>query len=185
MDDPQIVELFWQRSERAIPEAERKYGSYCRSIAARLLRSPEDAEECLNDTWLRAWNSMPENRPERLGPYLGRLTRWLCLDRLRGEGRQKRGGQETLLVYEELEEVLAGSQVPERELEQKELAAAIGRFLAALAAGERTMFLARYWYGLPLSEIAERLGCSLGKVKTMLYRTRKKLQRQLREEDYL
>ena len=98
MDDPQIVELFWQRSERAIPEAERKYGSYCRSIAARLLRSPEDAEECLNDTWLRAWNSMPENRPERLGPYLGRLTRWLCLDRLRGEGRQKRGGQETLLV---------------------------------------------------------------------------------------
>ena len=103
MDDPAIVELYWQRSDRAIPETAAKYGVYCRSIACNILQNPEDAEECLNDTWLRAWNAMPDQRPAQLKPFLGRLTRWVSLDRRRREGRERRGGGDFDLALEELE----------------------------------------------------------------------------------
>lgn len=185
MDDPQIVELYWQRSERAIPETAAKYGAYCQRIACNILSSPEDAEECVNDTWLRAWNSMPDQRPARLGGYLGRLTRWLCLDRRRRDGRDKRGGGEYELALEELDGCLAAPGDAETQFEQAELTAAINRFLAALRPEERTVFLARYYFGYAIPDIAARHGFGQSKVKTMLHRTRKKLQTHLREEGYL
>lgn len=185
MDDKQIVELYWQRSERAIPETEAKYGAYCRRIASNLLASPEDAEECLNDTWLRAWNSMPDQRPAALKLYLGRLTRWLCLDRLRREGREKRGGGDFCIAWEELEDCLAAPDTPEKRLEQTELTGILNRFLAGLKPEERTVFLARYFFGCSVAEIARTHNCGQSKIKTMLHRTRKKLRQTLREEAYL
>ena len=182
MDDALIVDLYWQRSEDALPETIRKYGSYCRAIAQNILHDPEDTEECLNDTWLGAWNSMPTHRPSHLAPYLGKLTRWLSLNRLDERGRLKRGGGEPGLALDELAEVLDSGRDLQRELEQKELRAAIDRFLAALPQAERRVFLARYWFLAPVDEIARRLGFSRSKVKSMLLRTRRKLQRFLKEE---
>jgi RNA polymerase sigma factor, sigma-70 family len=185
MDDSQIVELYWQRSDRAIPETAAKYGAYCRRIACNILQSPEDAEECVNDVWLRAWNAMPEQRPARLDAFLGRLTRWLSLDRRRREGRGRRGGGEYTLALEELDGCLAVPESVESRVETAELSAAIDRFLAGLAPDERTVFLARYYFGCPIRLIAEKHGFGESKVKTMLHRTRKKLQNALREEGYL
>ena len=185
MKDEEIIELYWNRDQRAIRETQNSYQRYCGRIAGNILASFEDREECLNDTWLRAWNSMPDQRPAALKLYLGRLTRWLCLDRLRREGREKRGGGEFSVAWEELEDCLAAPGTPEGHLEQAELAGILKRFLAGLRKEERTVFLARYWFGCSIAEIARTHNCGQSKIKTMLHRTRKKLQQTLREEAYL
>ena len=100
MDDAKIVELYWSRSEQAIAETESKYGKYCRTISNNILADISDAEECVNDTYLKAWNSMPTHRPSRLAPYLGKLTRWLSLNRLRDKDCLKRGNGELPLVLD-------------------------------------------------------------------------------------
>lgn len=182
MEDREIVELYWERAEEAIPATVAKYGAYCRTIATNILANDEDAEECVNDTWLKAWNSMPDNRPTLLGSYLGKLTRWLSLSRLRERGRLKRGGGETSLALDELAEVIAGGEDPERELEIRELNAAVRAFLKGLDETERELFLSRYWYLLPVKEIAQRFGFSPNKVSTRLNRTRRRLQNYLMEE---
>ena len=182
MDDAAIVDLYWQRSEDAVPETEAKYGVYCHTIARNILNNAEDAEECVNDTWLGAWNSMPDHRPALLAPYLGKLTRWLSLNRLDQHRRRKRGGGEVALALEELEETLAAPGDAQQELERKELAAAIDRFLDTLPRDERRIFLARYWFVYPVAEIAARYGFSQSKVKSMLLRTRRRLKSYLKEE---
>ena len=182
MEDKQIVDLYWQRSEEAIPATAAKYGAYCRTIANNILANNEDTEECVNDTWLKAWNSMPDNRPTLLGAYLGKLTRWLSLTKLRERGRLKRGGGEASLALEELAEVVAGGTNPEQMLELRELNAAVRGFLKQLPETERELFLSRYWFLLPVKEIAARFGFSANKVSTSLYRTRRKLQSYLKEE---
>ena len=182
MEDRDIVELFWQRSEDAIPETQRKYGSYCRTIAYNILENDEDAEECVNDTWLKAWNSMPDHRPSRLAPYLAKLTRWLSLSLLREHGRLKRGGGETALALDELSEVLSDGKDAQHALEVKELNEAVRTFLDNLSSNERDVFLSRYWFLLSVKEIAARFGFSPNKVSTMLHRTRRKLQTYLKEE---
>ena len=173
MKDAEIVALYWQRDPSAIEESRKRYGAYCRSIARRLLKSEEDCEECLNDTWLGAWNSMPDHRPEKLGPYLGKLTRWLSLSRRRRENREIRGGG-----------CLPGGADTEEIAERRELSRSINRMLDGLKPEERSVFLARCWLGAPIAEIAARHGFTQGKVKTMLRRSRLKLQKQLREEGY-
>ena len=182
MDDAIIVDLYWQRSDQAVPETIRKYGGYCRAIAQNILTNREDAEECVNDTWLGAWNSMPENRPQHLAPYLAKLTRWLSLNRLDERKSLKRGGGETSLALEELSETLDSGADVQRTLERKELADAVNRFLETLAVPERRVFLARYFYLLPIKEITARTGFSQGKIKSMLLRTRRRLLRFLKEE---
>ena len=99
MDDTAIVDLYWQRSDEAISETDKKYGRYCHTIAFHICNDYEDAEECVNDTWLRAWNAMPDQRPAQLKPFLGRLTRWVSLDRRRREGRERRGGGDFDLAH--------------------------------------------------------------------------------------
>ena len=182
MDDARIVELYWSRSEQAISETEAKYGNYCRTISRNILADSADAEECVNDTYLKAWNSMPSNRPARLAPYLGRLTRWLSLNRLRDQDCLKRGKGELPLVLDELAETLDSGFDTERELEIRELNREIRRLLSGLEKEERDIFLSRYWYVASIAEIAERSGFTESKVKSMLHRTRKKLLRQLKEE---
>ena len=184
MTDAEIVALYWRRDPAAIEESREQYGAYCRTIARNLLQNEEDAEECLNDTWLGAWNSMPEHRPERLGPYLGKLTRWLGLSRLRKQRRACRGGGETELVLDELSEYLPGGEDPAEAAERRALSRTINRLLDAMKPEERSVFLARYWLCAPIAEIAARHGFTEGKVKTMLRRSRLKLQKQLREEGY-
>ena len=182
LDDAVIVDLYWQRSEDAVPETIRKYGRYCRAVAQNILQNAEDAEECVNDTWLGAWNSMPTHRPQHLAPYLAKLTRWLSLNRLDERKSLRRGGGEASLALEELSETLDSGADVQRTMERKELTDAVNRFLETLAAPERQVFLARYWFLLPVKEIAARYGFSQGKVKSMLLRTRRRLQKFLKEE---
>lgn len=182
MEDRKIVDLYWQRDENAIPETAAKFGGYCRTIAYNILADAEDAEECLNDTWLRAWNTMPTNRPNKLAPYLGKLSRWISLTRLREKTSLKRGGGETELVLDELTEAVDSGADVEKAVELKELNAALRRFLKSLGETERQVFLARYWFIASIAEIAEKFGFSESKVTSMLHRTRKKLLGYLKEE---
>lgn len=167
MEDSAIVTLYWQRSEQAIAESDTKYGPYCGHIAYGLLQNSEDAQECVSDTWLAAWNAMPPHRPAVLRLFLGKLTRRLSLQRLRRQGRLKRGGGEAALA-----------------LEGRELTRLLNRFLSGLPAAQRQVFLARYWYGAAVKDIARQFGYSESKVKSMLYRTREKLRLTLEKEGY-
>ena len=185
MEDACIIELFWARSERAISETDQKYGRYCRSIARNILSNEEDAEECVNDTWLGAWNSMPPHRPNVLSAFLGKLTRRISLNRWKAQHAQKRGGGETALALEELSEIVPAPGGVEEALEGKALSAAINSFLAELPETEREVFVCRYWFLASVAEISRRFHFSQSKTKSMLFRTREKLKRFLREEGLL
>lgn len=182
MEDRQIVDLYWQRSDLAISETDQKYGRYCHTIAYNICGTDEDAEECVSDTWFRAWNLMPDRRPTILSAFLGRITRNFAINLIQAKNRIKRGGGEAVLALDELEECIPGGRNPEQALEEKELARAIGRFVSGLPKTEKKIFVLRYWYVASMDEIAETLGFSTGKVKTSLFRTRKKLKNYLEEE---
>ena len=182
MEDAAIVDLYWQRSDRAIPETDRKYGRYCHTIAYNIISNYEDAEECVNDTWFRAWNLMPTERPSVLSAFLGAISRNLALDRYRRRTRKKRGSGETVLALDELGDCIPAHDSVERQIEEQELQQAIDAFLSTLSVPERKIFVARYWFVAPVKEIAARLDCSPGKVKTTLYRLRGRLRTYLQEE---
>lgn len=184
MEDPQIIELYWQRSEAAIAETDEKYGAYCRSIAHSILRSRQDAEESVNDTWLAAWNSMPPHRPNILSAFLGKITRRLSIDRFRSLTAEKRGGGQLPLALEELSDCVPAGSDPAEAAELEALTAAINTFLTTLPATERHVFLCRYWYLHTIPAIGERFGFSESKVKSMLHRTRSKLRDYLGKEGF-
>ena len=173
--DSDIIDLYWQRNEEAIVQSKRKYGKYCLTIASNILQSREDAEECLNDTWLAAWNSIPPNRPQALAPYLGKLCRRNAINRSRKNKSLKRGGGSTCAAFEELSEILDSGASPEKEIEQKEIARAIRLFLNGLEKENRQIFLARYWYAASIEEISNAFHFSQGKIKMILLRCRKEL----------
>lgn len=175
MEDERIVELFWTRSESAISETSAKYGKYCHAVAYRILSSEEDAKECVNDTYLDAWNSMPPHRPAILSTFLGKITRRIAIDRWRSRDAKKRGGGEAAITLEELEECVSSGHDVEREVEEKEVLEKLNAFLGKLSASERDVFLCRYFFLLPVSEICDKFGFGQSKVKSMLSRTRKKL----------
>lgn len=175
MDDQQIVDLYWARSEQAIQESEHKYGAFCRSIARNILLQEQDAEECVNDTWFRAWNAMPPQRPSLLSAFFGKLTRNLSLDRWRHNRAAKRGGPQVELALEELEDCLPAPGRPEEHLEERETAALISRFLREQPALDRNLFLRRYWYLDSIAALADRFQISQGQVKSRLHRTRLRL----------
>lgn len=184
MDDEKIVELYWLRSSAAIEETEKKYGAYLNTVAFNILRNAQDAEECVNDTYVGAWNSMPDKRPKRLSPYLGRIARNRAIDRAIADKRRKRGGGEVMLALDELGDVTGGVSA-ERELEQRELARTINTFLSTLPGDERRVFVARYFFIAPVDEIAAKFGFSHSKTASMLMRTRKKLRTALEKEGYV
>ncbi len=182
MEDEQIVDLYWQRSDLAISETDQKYGRYCHTIAYHICGIDADAEECVNDTWFRAWNLMPDQRPAVLSAFLGRITRNIAIDCIKAKNRLKRGGGEAALALDELEECVPGGMNPEQAVEEQELEDAIGRFTAALPETERRIFVLRYWYLASIDEIAKKLQFSKGKIKSSLFRTRSKLRSFLQEE---
>lgn len=183
MEDERIIALFEERSEQAIAETEKKYGAYCHRIAYGVLRNAEDAGECVNDTYLRAWNSIPPMHPENFAAYLGKLTRNLSIDRERNRKRKKRGGGQTEAVLEELEECIPSTERSvEQRMEDREIKVVIERFFAGEAATERIIFVQRYWYLLPIKEIARNQGMSQSKVTSLLYRQRKRLKAELEKE---
>ena len=182
MEDTRIVDLYWQRSEAAIEETEQKYGPYCRTIAYNILANQEDTEECVEDTYMSAWNAMPDKRPSRLSPFLGRITRNLALDRVDERNRQKRGGGETAICLEELSDCIPSGYSLDAEIEARELGRQISGFVKQLPEPEKSVFIARYFFMAPIGEIAEKRRFSQSKVKVMLYNTRKKLLRHLQKE---
>ena len=184
MEDSQIVDLYWERNEQAIRAAASKYGDYCYSIAYNILRSREDADESVNDTYLGAWNAMPPHRPSLLSTFLGKITRNLSFDLYRKMHRGKRGGSQVDAVLDELEECVSGKDNIERQWEMKELAAEINQFLQKLPEEKQCMFVLRYWYVDSIGEIAGRLGRSENYVSVTLNRIRGKLHTHLTERGF-
>ena len=182
MEDGKIIELYWARSQQAIAESEQKYGRYCHTIARHILEREEDAEECVNDTWLRAWNAMPPQRPGILSAFFGKLTRNLSLDRWRQARAAKRGGGQTEVALQELEDCLPDRRRPEEALEAGETAALISAFLRRQPQLDRVLFVRRYFHLEPLDELARRLGLTTAQVKSRLHRTRCKLKAALEQE---
>ncbi len=185
MKDTEILDLYWVRDEHAISETQKAYGSYCYSIAYHILRTREDSEECVNDTWLCAWNAIPPDRPKRLSLFLGTITRNLSVNKWKYKNALKRGNGETGAAFEELLECIPASCSTEDAVEQAELQRALNRFLGTLPERERNVFLRRYWYVEEYQEIAKRYGMKLNTVKTLLFRTRGRLKEYLRQEGIL
>ena len=182
MNDKEIVDLYWMRSEQAIQETEKKYGKYCHIIAYNILGNPEDSEECVNDTWLAAWNAMPDKRPERLNPFLANITRNFALSKIVRQNAKKRGGGEVELALEELDDCIPSGYSLEKELEDRELAQAIDHFIRTLSEEEAFAFIARYYFLATEREIAEKRGYTRSKVSMMLKRSRDRLKKYLLQE---
>lgn len=184
MEDREIIDLFWNRADAAFTAVNEKYHSYCQHIAYNILKNEEDTEECVNDTWLKVWKSIPPHKPNNLATFLGKITRNTALNYLRDRSTKRKGSGQIDLVLEELEECVAHAQTIEQEIEEMELKKAINQFLATLPELERNIFVCRYWYLEPISGIAKHAHSSESKIKSMLFRTRKKLKVHLKKEGY-
>lgn len=184
MEDCEILKLFLARSEDAIRETEKKYAGYCRSVSYGVLGSREDAEECVNDTLLRAWNSIPPNQPDNLRVYLGRIARNLSIDRYRSAVSKKRGEGAAEASFSELENVLPVLGSSEEDLNEEALLRSINEFLLEQKELYRKVFVQKVWYLLPVRRIAELHGISESKTLSILYRMRRKLEAKLRKEGF-
>lgn len=183
MNDSEIIAMFNARNERAISETAGKYGRYCRRVALNILADEGEAEECLNDTWLSAWNSIPPQKPSALRVFLGRITRNLSFDRWRKAHAGKRGSGQMEIILSELEECVSDGSV-EAEIDRRELAFAISEFLRELPEMKRDIFVRRYWYCDSVSEIAASLGIKPGSAAVTLQRLREKLKDYLTERGF-
>ena len=184
MEDRQIVELYWIRDPRAVSETQAKYGVWCRRIAENILGDIEDARECENDTYMRAWSTIPPQRPETLGPYLGKIVRNLSLNMLSMGRADKRGGGQAPLVLDEISDIVSGSWQAEDALEGKELIETIEEFLKRAGREKRRVFLLRYWYFESVGSIAAKTGRTENSVSVTLSRMRAKLKKFLIERGY-
>ncbi len=184
MTDEAIVALYWERSEEAVNQTQQKYEAYLTKVAGNILNDREDCREAVNDTYLAAWNSIPENRPKNLSTYLGKLTRQISIDVFRRRRSAKRYASEYAVSLDELGECLSGGGSPEEEYDAKRLRDAINCFLRTLSEDERSTFIGRYYYFDPLKEVAAYCGMSEGRAKSMLYRTRRRLKEYLMKEGF-
>ena len=185
MDDKQIVALYWERSETAIAETEKKYGRYCHYIAYQILANDEDAKEVVNDTYLKAWNSMPTHRPSVLSTYLGKIARQLSIDVFRKKNSAKRYASEYAVSLDELGDSFSDGSTPERAFDAKLLDEAINRFLRTLSDDARNTFIGRYYFFDSISEVARYCGMTESGVKSLLYRTRQNLKAHLEKEGFV
>ncbi len=181
MQDSQIVALYLSRDERAIAETTIKYGDYCTNIALNILQNLQDAEECVNDTWLRTWNSIPPAKPAMLKTYVGKITRNLAIDRYRTEHREKRGYGEVAVAFDEISEITASGYTIEDAWRESEFVNLLNAFLYALPERHRNIFVRRYFYTDSVPAIAKRFGTSQANVLKILSRARKKLKEYLDE----
>ncbi len=182
MEDSDIIELYWARSQQAIEESDRKYGPYCTAIARGILDRYEDAEECVNDTWFRAWNAMPPERPNILSAFFARLTRNLSLDRWRRLNAAKRGGSRVEVSLQELEDCLPDVRRPDEDLDARETAGVISAFLREQPELDRRLFVRRYFYMDSIPELASFFGLREKQVSARLYRIRQRLKLVLEKE---
>lgn len=183
MEDNKIVDLFWSRSEDAIFETQKKYGKYCKYIANNVLRDEWDSEECVSDTYVRLWELIPPNRPEKLSVFAAKIVRGLAIDRLRGKLAKKRGVPETEPITDELAECLNGTDLSGAE-SGIFLRDAINGFLRGLEKEKRKIFVRRYWYMSSIRDIAIDMKISEGNVKTTLCRLRAELKSFLEKEGF-
>lgn len=182
MEDDKIIELYWKRSEAAVEETYKKYSSYCNSISFNILQNKEDAEECVNDAFKKAWDSIPPNRPQCLRAFLGKIVRNLSLNRLKSYRVEKRGSGRVNLALSELDECIPDKFSMETALSEKQLTQAINSFLKELPPKKRCVFVSRYWYMRPIKDIAKQYNMGVGMVKTTLFRLRKQLKVYLEKE---
>ena len=182
MEDRDIVDLYWERNEDAIRKTEQKYGAYLSKVAYNILADFEDSKECVNDTYLAAWNSMPTNRPSVLATYLGKITRQISIDVFRKKHAEKRYASEYAISLEELGDSFSDGTMPEQILGAKMLDEAINRFVRALPEQVQRAFVGRYYFFDSLKDIAVYCGMTEIKVKSLLYRTRQRLKAYLVKE---
>lgn len=184
MDDAQIVQLYWNRDEQAIPITVEKFGSYCTKIAQNIVGNQEDAEECVNDTYLSAWNAMPPHKPSVLSTFLGKITRDIAFNKYKHNTADKRGGCELTVILDELAECISGNDDVEQEYNRNELARTIDSFIETLPRDKRYIFIRRYWYSDSISEIAQQVDMKDGTVSVILNRLRLKFHNYLLERGY-
>ena len=179
MDDLQIVQLYWQRDQSAIRESSAKYGRMLHSIAFGIISNHEDSEECVSDTYGKAWDTMPPQKPGSLAAYLGRITRNLSINRWHESHTQKRGRGQMLM---ELTDCVPTPQTVENEVERAALTELINGWLLSLPKEDRVLFLRRYWFGDEVQTLAKKLGASSNQMAGRLYRLRQKLKSVLEQE---
>lgn len=184
MNDSEIVQLFFDGNEQGISEAAKKYGGYCKAIALNIVKNAEEADDIVNDTYMKAWESIPPQRPAALGAFLGRIAKHCALNRVKSEQAQKRGNNEIPLIFDELSELISDGSNVENAAETKEIIRVVNEYLRELPNVSRDVFILRYWYCYTNSEIANRLNLREGNVRAILSRTRKKLKKYLNEEGY-
>ena len=184
MNDNDIVRLLYDRDEAGINAAVKKYKSYCMKIAENITGSREDAEECVNDAFMKAWELIPPNKPEMLSAFLGKLTRNVAINRRKRNMAEKRGRGEAALVLDELSETVNGNEDVEREFDRQELSREINAFLETLPEHKRNIFICRYWYCDSVKKIAADWGMTQTGVSVMLHRLRDKLKTHLRKRGY-
>lgn len=184
MNDNEIVELFFARDEGAIEAAQRQYGPYCAAVALNILGDRGAAEECVNDAWLKCWQSIPPQRPRSLKCFAGRIVRNLAVSALRADSAQKRGGGQGTAVLDELAEVVSGGESPEGALDRQAFQEALDGFLSGLRQRDRDLFLRRYWYADSVETLSLRFGMSRTAVTSALHRLRAKLRQHLQQEGF-
>ena len=184
MEDKDIVKLYWERDKQAIAETSDKYGGYCKSIALNILHSREDAEECVNDTYLNTWNAIPPHRPKMLSTFLGKIVRNLSFNKYKAEHSQKRGGYETAVILDEISEIVSGKEDTENEVTARELIDEINSFIDSLREDKRYIFIRRYWYADSITYIAKQCKRSENSVSAELSRERQKLRDYLTKRGY-
>ena len=185
MTDDKIIQLFFQRKEVAIEETQKKYGSYCFKIANNILNNREDSEECLNDTWLKAWDSIPPTQPTYFNLFLAKITRNFAINTYRSKHTHKRGKGEIALVLDELEECITGETDVETLYIAEELQSSINKFVRGLSEKDGNVFIRRYFYADSIKDISNRYHISENNVRVMLSRTRNKLKLRLEKESYI
>ncbi|MDE7281705.1 MAG: RNA polymerase sigma factor [Ruminiclostridium sp.] len=184
MDEKDIITLYKISDENAIRQTEKKYSAYLTKIALNILGNREDSEECVNNTYFKAWNTIPPNIPAALKNYLGKITRELSIDRLRKQTSRKRSGSEYDLSLEELAECAGSDDSTLQSADFSALVELIEKFLKGCGDNERDMFICRYYFCDSLKEIAEYFGVNVSKVKNTLFRTRAGLKKYLESEGY-
>lgn len=184
MEDAEIVELYWAREEDAVRQTKTKYGAYLNRVAYNILADLEDSQECVSDTLLAAWRSMPDNRPKNLRTYLGKITRQVSIDLYRRRNRMKRYASEYAISLEELGDSFTDGRTPEDELNARLLTETVNRFLRTLPDEARNTFIGRYYFFDSVKNVARYCGMSESKCKSMLYRTRQSLKVYLQKEGF-
>jgi RNA polymerase sigma-70 factor (ECF subfamily) len=184
MDDRQIIELYFSRDERAISETDGKYGKYCFCVANNILSNEQDSEECVNDTYVKAWNAIPPQNPNSLKLFLARIVRNLAFDKVKSQTRQKRGGGELMLALDEISEIISDDSCVEEELESKALMQTVNEFLRTVSERECNVFVRRYFFLDSIDAISERYRISAVNTSKILSRTREKLREYLKKEGY-